>query len=170
MTQSSPRFHEVFDSLRVNYIPAQYAFVQFFSEHLVDCSRTFNGDLVQVLVLAILGQRRLEADLSRASDGAEAPNSMWMSASRLADVAGLPRETVRRKLSILVERGWIVRDAKGGHAIASDGVTAKARQDLTEIEVRQTERIARLYMRLEKIVKQAPILSRQVETDTPSAP
>ena len=170
MTQSSPRFHEVLDSLRVNYIPAQYAFVQFFSEHLVDCSRTFNGDLAQVLVLAILGQRTLEAEYSRAPDSSEPTESMWMSASRLSEVSGLPRETVRRKLSILVDRGWVVRDTKGGFAIASDGVNAKARHDLADIDARQTERMARLYLRLDKIAHRTPNLGRQTETEKPSTP
>ena len=34
----------------------QYAFVQFLSEHIADCSRVFGGDLQQMLILSIIGQ------------------------------------------------------------------------------------------------------------------
>ncbi|MEN9289514.1 MAG: hypothetical protein RL317_1137, partial [Pseudomonadota bacterium] len=30
----------------------------------------------------------------------------------IADYSGIPRETVRRKVEILVQRGWVVRDGR----------------------------------------------------------
>jgi DNA-binding MarR family transcriptional regulator len=43
----------------------------------------------------------------------------------IADYSGIPRETVRRKVEILVQRGWVVRDGRK-YITATD----KARDEL----------------------------------------
>ena len=45
----------VLDAFERNYAQVQYHYVQFLTEHLADCARTFSGDLTKVLVLAVLG-------------------------------------------------------------------------------------------------------------------
>lgn len=133
-----------------NYLQMQYTFVQFLTEHLVDCVREFDGDLEQMLILAVLGQRALaeslgavgETDLMRSS----------MTASRLADVSGLPRETVRRKLAKLAERGWISQDGKGAWGLVREDQGAPVRRDLADVDMRGLERLARLYVQLSALV------------------
>ncbi len=46
---------------RTQYPTYQYHFVEFFTEHLADCSRAFGGDLQLMLVLALMGQMHLQA-------------------------------------------------------------------------------------------------------------
>lgn len=46
---------------RAQYPTYQYYFVEFFTEHLADCSRAFGGDLQLMLVLALMGQMHLQA-------------------------------------------------------------------------------------------------------------
>lgn len=147
-------------AFRQDYPGYQYRFVEFFVEHLADVSQTFRGDLQQVLVLAIIGQVRLRA-LSAATASGDDPervphNKTSISASRLADVTGIPRETVRRKLALLERRGWVVRSAEFGWRLAVDGAEVPARSALSELDERAIERVARLFTDLETIVGHMP--------------
>lgn len=137
------------------YAAYQYAFVEFFVEHLTDLSRTFGGDLQQMMLLAVIGQRRLRAIRDAGGDpGAVAPGETAISASRLADVSGIPRETVRRKLGLLARKGWIEQEAAGGWRIVAraGGGDVPVRGDLLEQDRRARRRIARLVAEIEAIV------------------
>jgi CRP-like cAMP-binding protein len=139
-------------SLREQYPEAQYHFVQFLSEHLVDCARVFEGDLTQMVVLAILGQAMLGAH--RAPGDAGPRRSI--TASRIADVSGLDRETVRRKLKALAARGWIGQNADRSWEIASERDSeTRVRHDLAELDGRGLDRLARLYVALRPICEKA---------------
>jgi len=120
--------------------------VEFFTEHLADVSRAFRGDLQQVLLLATVGQMTLRA-LSAAAGGAVSGAADSITASRLADVTGIPRETARRKLALLAARGWIEADDAKGWRIARRGKrTAKVREDLAGLDRRGVERALRLHL------------------------
>jgi hypothetical protein len=140
---------EIAAAFAANYPAVQYAYVQFLSEHLADCVRTFDGDLEQVLVLAILGQALLQA-LARPEP---APETGALSASRIADVSGLPRETVRRKLAKLARRGWIRQVAGGAWVIVMVEGESLARSDLAGLDARGLARLARLHAGIERILR-----------------
>ncbi len=133
---------------RHNYIAAQYVFVQFFAEHLADVSRSFRGDLQTMLILATLGQVHLDR-ARRALDPTapdEAPAGVdlgWTTSSRLADVTGIPRQTVRRKLAGLEKRGWVVQNERQGWEL-SRAEGPKVRNDLAELDLRAMKRVSRL--------------------------
>lgn len=146
------RYTEIYRRLFAdNYLTMQYAFVQFFAEHLSDVSRVFEADLQSVVVLAIVGQMEIEARIRSnfAGLGDMPPDALVgkpprINASSIAEVSGIPRETVRRKLEALVRRGWIERDPNGLWHIKTDGSTmAPARRELIEIDRRQMERLCR---------------------------
>ena len=134
-----------------DYPTYQYAFVNFLVDHLSDLSRSYGGDFQQILILAIIGQRRL--NVRRGTDAANmpGPEAMAISASRLADVTGLPRETVRRKLESLRKKGWVVQGPDGGWSLAEDpdGRDLPVRRDHAEFDQRARRRIARLVATLE---------------------
>ena len=106
------------------------------TQFLIDCRKHFDGDLDLFLVLCIIGDRTFSAQ--------HAPSDMdfgtWNSASvshvrsieinvqSLSDYSGIPRETVRRKLNILLEKGWVERDERG-FITATD----KVKQDLAPL-------------------------------------
>ena len=46
----------------------------------------------------------------------------------IADFAGIPRETVRRKIAQLIDKGWVERRPSGSYA-----ATVKARTDLAPL-------------------------------------
>jgi DNA-binding transcriptional ArsR family regulator len=140
----------VLDAFERNYPRVQYHCVQFLSEHLADCARTFSGDLTKVLVLAVLGQRYIETQISDQRDQRDkaAGQPSAMSASRIADVTGLSRETVRRKLDALSDLGWVEQGPDRRWQISKVEGATTLRDDLKDLDSRGLQRLARLYAAL----------------------
>ena len=72
------------EDLLANYRAVQYQYLQFLSEHLADCSRSFGGDFDQVVILAVLGQRFLGATGQGVKGPAATAEMIWMPAMRVA--------------------------------------------------------------------------------------
>lgn len=100
---------------------------------LIACRKSFDGDIDLFLVLCVIGER----SFSHAKVRADLKYEEWASQEKIvvepedinvqsiADFSGIPRETVRRKLRILIAKGWVERDDHGYvHA------TLKARTEL----------------------------------------
>lgn len=96
-----------------------------FTALLIECARHFEGDLREMLVLSIIGDRTLEKGRTdgltydqfvsgRRSDDA----TRRINVQSIADCSGIPRETVRRKVERLVRRGWVERAADGTLVVA----------------------------------------------------
>jgi hypothetical protein len=130
--------------MRERYPEFQYVFVRFMSEHLSDCSREFGGDLSAMLLLAVIGQSHITAMTSQASR-TQGPFSYGLTALKLSDITGLPRETTRRKLAKLNRAGWVQQRSQGWFLIGDDPSNPNARQDLSELDQRGLERLARLH-------------------------
>ena len=145
---------EIEQQFERHYPAIQYHFVQFISEHIADCSREFKGDLQQVLILAVIGQVLLQAYL-RAGQRIPDEGTASISASRLADVCGIPRETVRRKLKLLEQRGVILRDGDQSWSLTIDNEDAVAKSVLSGLDQRGLKRLAHLYTRITQILQDA---------------
>jgi hypothetical protein len=147
----------VFES---RYPQFQYRFVEFLVEHLTDVSREFRGDLQAAMILAIIGQVEMGSlqksgpvpDASSGSPAEDLSGSSAIAASRIADVTGISRQTVRRKLKGLESRGWIVQlpDRSWRLRMVEGGAVAK--RDLTQIDKRSIRRVAALFAELERLV------------------
>lgn len=144
---------QVGTAFRANYLRFQYEFVEFFTEHLSDLSRAFRGDLQMVLVLAVVGQVRLKDHMDDRIDDGASRTPGGISSSRLADVTGIPRETVRRKLAALAKTGWVERVDQASWRISMVGEKSVARQELNELDMRAIDRVARMFCRLERIAR-----------------
>lgn len=131
---------------------AQYAFVHMLTEHLVDCRRVFGGDLDAMLVLAILGQNHLKALMAGESDADRSAPSFGMSASRIADVTEMSRQTVRRKLQELAELGWVEQRDDASWSLAGKPDDTQAGRDLAELSNRGLARATRLQDDLNRIL------------------
>lgn|GEM_PF-6510899 len=92
-------------------------------------------------MLAMIGQMTLRAYM----DPAAAERSTAISASRIADVTRIPRQTVRRKLQSLHARGWIEQDDKSSWRLRLDGSGSQAQRDLQAHDARGVERAVRLH-------------------------
>jgi hypothetical protein len=83
--------------------------------------KAFDGDMVAAIVLGEIAHRNVEAWLAEHRN----PEELLLDPSRrtevmrpcnalsIAQACGLPRETVRRKVVVLVERGYIYRSDDG---------------------------------------------------------
>lgn len=106
--------------------------VEAFGHLLIALRRHFGGDLDRMLVLAIIGSRSLPrrrvAGLTYGEfmGGAKRdPEPSPINLQSIAACSGIPRETVRRKVRLLVAAGWVER-RDGGYLVA----TKRAARDL----------------------------------------
>jgi hypothetical protein len=145
-------------ALEANYSTVQYHYVQFLAEHLTDCRKTMGGDFDDLMLLAVLGQRFLRARQDRDAGDGGAADRIWMSALRLSDVTGVPRESVRRKLKRLAERGWVTHDPAKGWRVAGTFDVTPVRIDLGDLDRRGLERLGKLVTALLQLLpdRQAP--------------
>jgi hypothetical protein len=98
---------------------------RFFVRYLLRLYHEFDGDLALIIVLGEIGHHNTshfyaantlaKAVVStRWSDPALHSNDLLpCNAFSLSEATGIPRETVRRKIATLVERGWVKRNTKG---------------------------------------------------------
>lgn len=103
-----------------------------FTALLVECRKHFNGDMDEMLVLSAIGRRTLTPQRSEGLTYGEFVSGRRNDARKgrintqaIANGTGIPRETVRRKVARLVERGWVKRNSDGTFE-----VTEKAAADL----------------------------------------
>lgn len=144
------RIAEVEAALAADYLFYQYHAVEFVAGHICDLSKEFGGDLSEMLVMAIIGQMELHRRLSHVEPEAVARPAI--SASRIADVSGIPRQTVRRKLSSLARRGWIEEADNASWRIRIVDGASPAHKDLSAVDQRKMRRIAELFANLETLV------------------
>lgn len=153
-----PTTAEVAAIFEADYLEYQYRLVEFLAEHLADVSRTFDGDMHAPVILANIGQVSLQAVAAARNTenglGDTPADRRGMTACRLADVTGIPRETVRRKLAGMAERGWIERQ-DGYWVLTLAGEEAKVRQDILPLDRRSLQRAARLYCQLDEVFRAA---------------
>ena len=105
-------------SLNSNFGKLHAQHVGALTRHLVECRQAFGGDLDLFLVMTIIGERTFPArnapaEMSHAQfvhGHVGDTEAAAINQQSIADYSGIPRETVRRKIEILIEKGWILRD------------------------------------------------------------
>lgn len=132
----------------------QYEFVQMITEHLSDLWVSFDGDIGETLVLGVIGQAQLGAKLGEKEPTISvADESRGVSASSIADVTGIPRQTVRRKLIRLKERGLIHQDDHHRWSlVVLENGTIPAHEKFADLYQRGLERAKRLAITLKPYV------------------
>jgi DNA-binding MarR family transcriptional regulator len=146
MTQV-PSSSDIEKLLREDYVRSYYRWVQLLTEHLADCSRVFDGDLQELLILSVVGQANF-GEITRGGGNSsigrfDASRGQGASASGISAVTGIPRETVRRKLERLQKKGWIEKLPSTFWRLRSDNGAVTSRDDLIALEDRAIERAAR---------------------------
>jgi hypothetical protein len=125
--------------LRAHGVEFSYLLNHYLTEHLARVNRAFEGDLTAALVLGTIAHqnlRRFHEEVAMRSpesmqalilSGAHRDHLRPCNAMSVAASSGIPRETVRRKVAWLVERGWVRRigrdqlfvDERAGEAFAA---------------------------------------------------
>lgn len=96
----------------------------FLLRHLNLLYQEFDGDLVMPIVLGEIAHHNVLRFYSRDGHCLDVQENMRSDADRLknlqptnaysiSEATGIPRETVRRKIDKLLERGWLVKSARG---------------------------------------------------------
>ena len=124
------------------------------TQFLIDCRRSFDGDVDLFLVLCIIGDRTFSTRHAPADMDFEVWNatsvkdvrSEEINVQSLSDFSGIPRETVRRKLNILVGKGWVARDERGYIT-----ATEKAKQDLAPLTMASLVYLTRMKRTLSEV-------------------
>lgn len=122
--------------LRRNFGKVHALHVAALTRHLVACRSACDGDLDLFLVLTIIGERSFAARNAPSGmsleDFVERPVSTVrqeaINLQSIADYSGIPRETVRRKIAVLIDHGWVRRDDHGFYA-----ATDQAKENLSEL-------------------------------------
>ncbi|KUF10807.1 helix-turn-helix domain-containing protein [Pseudoponticoccus marisrubri] len=106
------------------------AHLEGFTHLLVQLRARFDGDLDLVLVLAVIASRTQSAqwapqlaELDRLTHGEEDDTPLPINIQSVADYSGIPRETVRRKVALLQEKGWVARRPGGRLSVTRDAAT-----------------------------------------------
>lgn len=92
---------------------ATYQLSQTMLHALREIYRLFDGDIVLAMVLGELGQHVIAGSHT---GSAPRQRAKWRhsNAHSISAASGIPRETVRRKLDKLLDKGWIVALPEGG--------------------------------------------------------
>jgi DNA-binding transcriptional ArsR family regulator len=113
-----PDRHALAAAFRDNFIDVSYEWDLFFVDVLLQLRRASLDDMDVLLIVAVMGmeekrRRQLAGYTTDASTVVEPTARAQMNASSLADVTGIPRETIRRKLRSM-ERAGLVDLHPGG--------------------------------------------------------
>jgi hypothetical protein len=152
--RSPPRQKSVARKLDPVELRIQYEFVQMTAEHFSDLWVSFDGDIGEMMVLGVIGQTYLGAKLGEKQPVVSAAEDIrGVSASSIADVTGIPRQTVRRKLVRLEDKGFICQgdDHRWRLVVLADG-SMPAHEKFAELHLRGLERAKRLAIALKPYV------------------
>lgn len=87
--------------------------VRAFSELLIRLRAELGNDLDLVLIMAVIAERHYAGFAQPKASNARARATPGINAHSVALYADIPRETVRRKVTKLVEKGWVKCDESG---------------------------------------------------------
>lgn len=109
------------DEIKAAFGKVWPAHVASITKFLIECRKTFDGDLDLFLVLAVIGDRTFSKrhadpsiDFETFQQGSAKPTQpLDINIRSIADYSGIPRETVRRKITELEAKGWVQRSPDG---------------------------------------------------------
>ena len=115
----------------------QYYFSEFMIEQLADCMDVYNGDLEEMLILAVVGQSLLKYYMN--------PHSYNPNVE-----SRIPRSTVLRKLKSLHERGLVVQIGNGYWRLSINNGRSVAERNLGAHGRRSLDRVKKLVSRFKE--------------------
>lgn len=126
---------------------------------LIECRRTFDDDLDMFLVLAVIGERtysQQHADPTLTYEDFKSGKAAMtpprdINLRSIADFSGIPRETVRRKIAELSDKGWLTRNSEGSLV-----ATRKASKDLEPLTAASITYIAEMMILLKAALSEEP--------------
>ena len=123
--------------IRANFQTIWPVHLHNFTNLLIQLRKRFDGDLDLALVLAVIGSRTQRdhwtpelVELGEMTIGDDVGGKQVpINIQSIAHFSGIPRETVRRKIKTLQDRGWVTKGAEGYLAVEQNA--ASDLQDVT---------------------------------------
>lgn len=135
------------DEVRAKFGKIWPAHVGSLARFLIESRAAFGGDLDMFLVLVVIGdstfsQRHAnpEMDFNTFQTQPQGAPPEDINIRSISDFSGIPRETVRRKVAQLAERGWVVRK-EDGFIVA----TEKAKRELEPLTLASIRYLGRMW-------------------------
>ena len=140
MTASPAVKNDLTVAARINALwPAH---TQALAELLIALRRDFEGDLDALLILLVISIGTESQNWEQVLDGSiDGKAGRPTNTTSLAEITGIPRESVRRKATKLVERGLLARGSRGDYLL-EDNIALRFETG-TSAARRYLERIAR---------------------------
>jgi len=128
---------------------------------LRDLYSRFDGDMVEIIVLGEIALRNVSQFFNKSAgvvhehwlDDEEQRNKLMRpcNALSISDATGIPRETVRRKVKQLIDKGWLSRDAN--HCLI---LKAGVGQGFVQSNTQYAVQIMALAKTLESLLQEPP--------------
>ncbi len=126
-----------------NFYRVSFLLSRFTVPYLRNIYREFDGDILLNIVIGEIGTRNLGQfyEASRTSDTFESRLDdvnehqrvlRPCNALSISDATGIPRETVRRKVNALIQRGWVSQNQRG-HLYLTPSVAQHYQKFLLEL-------------------------------------
>ena len=102
-----------------NFASIYPSYLEGVSHLLITLRKACGGDLDKALIMAVIGERHFAKRVSKDTPkldslgATEVTPGPSVNALSIAQFTEIPRETVRRKVKALVERGWVRVDRQG---------------------------------------------------------
>jgi hypothetical protein len=136
----------------------------FFLEHMLRLYHEFDGDLVMSVVLGEIGHHNVSPFFTTRGSSGSVNNvqHLWSrkddemilapcNAFSLSVATGIPRETIRCKVRILIKRGWVKQNEKGEIFL-----TAKPREHFVpEFNIFTLKRFLQTSQRIQEMLAEA---------------
>jgi hypothetical protein len=136
-----------------NYVTFQHEFIEFLVAQLIDFRKVFNGDLDELLIFIFISRNHLREERGRLQE--QDQENFWPAPptlSRIAELTGIPRETVRRKLRAMQSRGLLEKVDQDKWQVTLRGDQPTIRVDYEQFWQREMRRLVKLVRALSPYV------------------
>ncbi|HEY8160955.1 MAG TPA: helix-turn-helix domain-containing protein [Methylocystis sp.] len=128
-----------------NYVTFQHEFIEFLVAQLIDFRKVFEGDLDELLIFIFVSRYYLREERGRIADqDQDIPWSAPPTLSRISELTGIPRETVRRKLLALQKRGLLEKVEQDKWQVTLRNDQPIIRADYEQFWQREMRRLVKL--------------------------
>lgn len=152
-SQKSPRLELDEEAFEGHARLFSYQFSQFFQRVMREYQHTFDGDLEKALIIhamastnisRVIGDDALRREWSSLDGVIPTEHQTPSNALSIAEATGIPRETTRRKIKLLIAEGLLMEDERGGYRLAPGFVQSEPMRALVAFQMREMIRLVNL--------------------------
>lgn len=136
-----------------NYVRFKHESLEFLFAHLVDVRPIFGDDLDALLIFIAISRFYLRDERANPdAQDAEHGVNRRLTLSRIAEMTGIPRETTRRKLKLLQEKGLLEKGQYDNWQLSIKDGQPVIRTSHPEVWQKEMQRLVKLVRALKDCV------------------